>query len=220
MAKAIFERGTKPLYRVWDGNRLMLKRCSTCHKHKPPHEFSKASRPSDGLVSRCKACYRDNDLARRSKEGFRQRKRETDRAYRTRLSMRSIEEIADDRLRLRPKGLKTCRAGHAGLVTDFAANRRSPDGLMDLCRDHDNLRLLKIALPRWEELDLWRCVYCDAAFEEVEHSIPLAQGGTDDPNNLVPSCVNCNRGPGGKHNQTPGQWRPEQHAEMWAVCNR
>jgi len=28
---------------------------------------------------------------------------------------------------------------------------------------------------------------------EIDHSIPLAQGGTDHLNNLVPSCIACNR---------------------------
>lgn len=28
---------------------------------------------------------------------------------------------------------------------------------------------------------------------EIDHSIPLAQGGTDHLNNLVPACISCNR---------------------------
>jgi len=28
---------------------------------------------------------------------------------------------------------------------------------------------------------------------EVDHSVPLSRGGTDHLNNLVPSCIGCNR---------------------------
>ena len=28
---------------------------------------------------------------------------------------------------------------------------------------------------------------------EIDHSRPLAQGGTDNLNNLVPACISCNR---------------------------
>lgn len=28
---------------------------------------------------------------------------------------------------------------------------------------------------------------------EVDHSVPIARGGTDHLNNLVPACVQCNR---------------------------
>ena len=31
---------------------------------------------------------------------------------------------------------------------------------------------------------------------EVDHSIPLARGGTDHLNNLVPACIECNRSKG------------------------
>ena len=31
---------------------------------------------------------------------------------------------------------------------------------------------------------------------EVDHVIPVAKGGTDDPSNLVPACGPCNRAKG------------------------
>lgn len=42
------------------------------------------------------------------------------------------------------------------------------------------------------------CVYCGGPFEEVDHVIPVALGGTHVLGNLRPSCTRCNRseGPG------------------------
>jgi 5-methylcytosine-specific restriction endonuclease McrA len=71
---------------------------------------------------------------------------------------------------------------------------------------HGTLRLLSKVLPRWEELDLWRCIYCAQPFEEVDHLVPRARGGDDSPGNLVPSCAACNRGPGGKFDRDADEW--------------
>ncbi len=39
----------------------------------------------------------------------------------------------------------------------------------------------------------WRCVYCGAPSEEIDHVIPLSRGGGNDESNLVASCQRCNR---------------------------
>jgi hypothetical protein len=48
----------------------------------------------------------------------------------------------------------------------------------------------------------FQCVYCGRtakeAVLEVDHVIPIADGGTNDENNLVPACVKCNMGKGAK----------------------
>lgn len=53
-------------------------------------------------------------------------------------------------------------------------------------------------LRRWEELEWWACVYCDASFDrmvvaEVDHVVPLAKGGAHEWANLAPACATCNR---------------------------
>lgn len=50
--------------------------------------------------------------------------------------------------------------------------------------------------------DGFACRYCgrqsDSVKLEVDHIIPVCQGGTDDEANLISSCEDCNRGKGGK----------------------
>ncbi|MGW6638514.1 HNH endonuclease [Streptomyces cyaneofuscatus] len=53
-------------------------------------------------------------------------------------------------------------------------------------------------LRRWEELEWWSCVYCDAPFgpmvvAEVDHVTPLARGGVHEWPNLAPACAGCNQ---------------------------
>lgn len=48
--------------------------------------------------------------------------------------------------------------------------------------------------------DGFTCTYCGhlppTVRLEIDHIVPLSQGGTNDPSNLVTSCVDCNRGKG------------------------
>lgn len=50
--------------------------------------------------------------------------------------------------------------------------------------------------------DLFTCRYCGKkspeAILEVDHVIPLSGGGTDDMDNLVTACYECNRGKGAR----------------------
>ncbi len=51
------------------------------------------------------------------------------------------------------------------------------------------------------------CAYCQRQYDpnhlEIEHIIPVAQGGSDDIFNICLACPTCNRSKG---NRTPGQW--------------
>lgn len=48
----------------------------------------------------------------------------------------------------------------------------------------------------------YRCVYCGAKAEQVDHVMPVSQGGSDDITNLVAACTKCNMKKGGR---TPEQ---------------
>jgi len=63
---------------------------------------------------------------------------------------------------------------------------------------------------RWKELrlevlkrDLWRCHWCGGQANEVDHVVPVSQGGARwDPANLVAACGTCNNG------RNNPRWRP------------
>lgn len=68
---------------------------------------------------------------------------------------------------------------------------RAREGLTDLD--------LLMSLARCMEMTGEPCFYCGAPSEEVEHFFPLCKGGTDAWQNILPSCMPCNHGTGGKH---------------------
>lgn len=78
---------------------------------------------------------------------------------------------------------------------------------------------------RWQilERDNFTCQYCgqrapDAKLE-VDHKIPVSEGGKDEPDNLVTSCYACNRGKSAlsiislrKGKKTPKGFSPSLHS--------
>lgn len=62
---------------------------------------------------------------------------------------------------------------------------------------------------RVKDRDNSTCQYCGRIVEKgtVDHVLPLAQGGTDELDNLVWACKGCN---GSKGNRTPKQWKGGQ----------
>jgi hypothetical protein len=69
--------------------------------------------------------------------------------------------------------------------------------------DHHSIRRPLSARTRFEifKRDGFQCRYCGnripAVILEVDHVIPVCDGGTDDPVNLVTACWQCNRGKAG-----------------------
>lgn len=53
------------------------------------------------------------------------------------------------------------------------------------------------------ERDLFVCSYCCDPATQVDHVIPVCQGGTNHPRNLLASCARCNQSKGGL---TAEQW--------------
>lgn len=58
------------------------------------------------------------------------------------------------------------------------------------------------------------CVYCFAPAEHVDHIRPLARGGMEHRDNLVPACGHCNRS---KHDLLLVEWRPDRVAHAIAA---
>ena len=53
-----------------------------------------------------------------------------------------------------------------------------------------------LTLDQWETiLRSWSysCAHCGSHYQELDHVIPLSEGGTTTAGNCVPSCTGCNR---------------------------
>lgn len=131
------------------------------------------------------------------------------RASTLRLRARTREEMAADRDRLHPDGMKVCRyrAAHDGPipVDSFDLSSSRPDGLQEGCKACRGPAYRRIAMAYWHEQGIpLECVYCGGPFEHVDHVVSASHGGTDDPDNLVPACTPCNTSKG---NKLLAEWR-------------
>ncbi|CAL9612600.1 hypothetical protein [Streptomyces sp. enrichment culture] len=142
------------------------KACTKCREVKPLDDFPPDKRRRDERKSWCRECCRAADAARmrarRADPEYRERERAADaarhRARRAAHTTRADEQVARDRARLRPDGVKRCRSCREVLPLDaFSADRSRPDGLRVDCRFCDNADLLRAALPHIEEADCWTC---------------------------------------------------------------
>lgn len=72
--------------------------------------------------------------------------------------------------------------------------------------------------------DEFTCTYCGRKSPEVEleadHKIPRSKGGTDDPENLVTSCTDCNRGKGSQKLSGPASATQSQVAKALGIDRR
>lgn len=172
--------------------------CRTCDETKSLEEFKRHRSKPAGRDYICKPCSAHKQAERLAVDPeYRDKQREAtsrwQKANPDRYRARTDDEIAAVRARLRPGATKRCRKCRTLLpFGDFHVSRNMPDGLTSTCKACVVLRPYAIALPMWEELDTWQCIYCGHGFEHVDHVWPVSRGGTDEAHNLVPACAECN----------------------------
>lgn len=134
--------------------------------------------------------------------------------YQTRLKDRTPDQIAEDCRRLRPFNTKRCpRCKESKPIDSFAHSRAKPDGLQDYCR------VCKIGPHHKHGKDFGvSCVYCGGPFEQVDHVLSSQFNGTDDLNNLVASCKQCNLYKADRH---PLDWLAAMKLDpiVWCAAN-
>lgn len=204
-----------------DGRRSYCRKCNTAsvqglrkgRKEAGECTYFGCVSPAAFGLTQC-AYHKDEHLARQ--KAIRTANPETHRKYMReaiqRNKSRTSAQIEADRLRLRPDGTKRCRrCREVRPLREFHQSAAMPDGLNYTCRGCVRQRTRQQHARRvasWAERGLYACSYCGAPAEETEHVVPLsAEDGPGDVDlNTVPSCAECNRGPGGKFDTPVDEW--------------
>lgn len=200
----------KTVLRAFDSSGALVgKSCRQCDDMKPVTDFYKnrnRNATRDGYAQKCKVCQ-----SKYASE-YRRKRRADDPAYYRkthstqfeRLNARSESEVLADRARLRPNGTKRCvLCKGIKPLSNFSPVKRYADGLAARCntchaqieRNRRNNVFLNYYEAHGLELE---CYLCGGPYEETEHLIPRSKGGAFGPENTRPSCIQCNRGTGGK----------------------
>lgn len=172
---------------------VATKRCRCCQQELPREVFM--SRPSnrDGLYSYCRKCNSakvKESLA--SRPGWKEHKREYDRARNERLKEALTEYRKDYYLRNRERKLAYSR--------EWAA--KNPDLRRTISQNYKHRRRMAESsgmsgreLAKWKREQPKVCHWCGAKCAKhyhVDHYVPLSKGGRHQADNLVIACGPCN----------------------------
>ncbi len=163
-----------------------MKDCRICKINKGSDDFYKRSSSEDGLRSECIACHNQHsktyyDSTQTQRVLFAKTRRlnhGTDINTKARQDYKNRPEYYSAK-----NHLYVVRHPEAGKLRTLRRRAKQKNGG-------------KIPTKR-EILDLWGsylglCVYCTDKAEHLDHVVPIALGGTNDLDNLVPACAHCN----------------------------
>lgn len=112
-----------------------------------------------------------------------------------------------------PELCKACRTRKRRRQWDRATYWADPDAGRARGRRRAQMKRDQILQQLWERDGTTLCYLCiltgsavPAEGTEVEHKTPRSRGGSDDLDNLAAACKECNRGPGGKWEQTVAEY--------------
>ena len=195
-----------------------MKFCNKCSTHKPESEFYKKS--CGTLTSPCKECKRFSAKENRKKkiealgEDFYKRERDRSRkAYREKgIGTWSYKLEKDPNYREKyNEQQKKRRKKNPDVYKELSRRdnlrRRSNGGF-----SKENLEVLKTYNNKFFGSNKYHCEYCTLEISgsyDVDHLVPVSKGGSGKTTNLVLSCLDCNRGSGGKFDKLLENWKPE-----------
>lgn len=190
---------------------IPYKACNTCFAVKPLSAYNQDKAKPDGRCGRCRPCDREaaSAWATVNAERKQERMREYRRANADRIAEYKREYYRANAERERERAREHQRE-HRQTDTGRAVNRakkarRRARKLGAECDGHTWQDLL----AAFEDADLFRCAYCDAPWEHVDHVMPLALGGGEVVGNLVPACAPCNLSKGARN---PYEWLAAKYA--------
>lgn len=141
--------------------------CSCCRKFKLFNCYRKSSNGRDGHRGQCKRCENDLEMARRDPQVHAARAR-----------------------KYRAENRESCNEQH------LAWRSKNRDRFNQIMR---RAKLLRKA-DKNPELLVWLeavlgdpCAYCGKPSDSLEHVDPVSRGGSNDSDNIVGACLDCNR---------------------------
>lgn len=187
-----------------------MKKCWKCNQEEPKVSFSKNKRKPDGLSTECKDCVKKYNASYRNtnKAYFKEYLAEYQKENGKELYEKKKQYIAEnkeahwDRQHAwYEKNKEVIQARVACYKKEHPeqyqmyANRRIAAKKTDIV---ENFSINDIAIMYGD-----KCFYCAAAFEHIDHFVPLSKGGEHTLENVRPSCQACNLR---KSNKMPGEF--------------
>lgn len=188
-----------------------IKRCSGCKQEKRREEFYNDTRNSDGLQSRCKACFLQYSKERNKKQEVKSRRREYDRLYRrTHRDQKSFwdKKYCRAHAEQRNEYQRKYRKNHQEQTTQsykkYASLNKEKINIKNANRKNKFGTNLGrgVTLKEWELIKAIYnncCFYCGEKRKlTIDHVVPITKNGYHSISNIVPACQPCNSSKGAK----------------------
>lgn len=194
-----------------------MKRCTKCGEEKAEGEFYKDKSKRDGLMTKCKVCYKAYAEAHREeRRKYHQRRYHENREERRRKGKAYYAANREKYAARHREYYRTHREQVRATQDKYRHTKRGRETVRIL-REQHRARQLGVAgeLTRgqWEILRLAfrSCPYCGLKFgrgrrqRTLDHVIPFSRGGTHELGNVLPVCSRCNYS---KKDRMLGEWVP------------
>ena len=168
---------------------MKTKLCPKCGETKPISEFHKDKSRKSGVYSYCKKC---NYISSRS---YIKKKPDYYKEYQQKYHQAHLEKHREYMRKYSKERYRNNRELYRNYVRQYRARKRNS---VFPSFDKINKRIIECGN---------NCIYCLGDFESIDHVIPLSKGGTNNINNLVPSCLLCNKS---KYNRDWQTWYKSQ----------
>ena len=178
-----------------------MKKCVQCLQERKLLDFLRDNRTQDGYCKICLFCVAakqglsKKEYERRLLAGSIQRQHGIDLTPKHRQKIREWAKVNSDKMReyerryhkQNPQIAKAANHRRKARKSNTTENIFTEQDRRDLIQEYEG-----------------RCAYCSTKviYLEMDHIIPLSQGGQHTKSNIVPACFNCNRSKGKK---TPEQ---------------
>lgn len=177
---------------------LERQRCTRCGQEKTTSEFPVDRSRTSGHHPWCRSCKSSSGQLRyladrerfvRSQRRYRARHLEEVRAAnRTYLRrVRQTEEYRSRRRTYKRRLTAARRISNAVRSLRLRTKRLAAKGI--IVTGVLTISALRARLAYFG----WRCWVCGAAWQHIDHVIPLSRGGSNWPANIRPACERCNR---------------------------
>jgi 5-methylcytosine-specific restriction endonuclease McrA len=183
---------------------------------------AKRAKISPDELEKQRVYKRDHQRARRAREEVREQDRQRDKARRADPEARAAELIRARKLDAERRALPERREYSKEYQREYQRERRASDeeyrlkerqaGRRWRSQNREAIRAIKknqrdrvtgrgVTEAEWQAIcapyadvdGRTQCAYCrDAVADTVDHVVPIAKGGRDEPENVLPACRRCN----------------------------
>jgi len=190
---------------------VQVKTCSKCKEEKTVDVFRKHERGLHGAHSICKSCEnikakeyqaKNRGAVLAKKKEYREKNQEKIQYYMEIYRDKNKNQLEQKTKEYRTKNIVLLREKARAYAIQNPLQRRAAESLRRARKKNSNGQYTAADVAKIHFLQKYKCACCGIETKNkfhVDHIMPLARGGSNDPLNLQILCPTCNQQKSSKH---------------------